>query len=68
MTLDLCDHARSNLTNLHDGALSIALCAGLDVADNDFAINGQLDGFSIVQVFERYLEGVVDAGSLTRAS
>ena len=68
MTLHLRNHTRSNLSNLHDGALSIALCAGLDVANNDFTIDGQFDSFSIVQVFEGYLEGVVDAGSLSGAS
>mmetsp|Transcript_88734 Transcript_88734/g.237389 ORF Transcript_88734/g.237389 Transcript_88734/m.237389 type:complete len:140 (+) Transcript_88734:505-924(+) len=46
--LHLRNHAGSNLSDFHNGSLSLAFGTGLDFPDNDFAVDGQLDGFSHV--------------------
>lgn len=63
-TLELLDHAEGNLAELHNGTLAVTLGTHGGLADEDLAIDGQLDGLAIVQVFEANLEGVVDVVSL----
>ncbi len=63
-TLELLDHAEGDLTELHDGTLPVAFFAHGGLADEDLAVDGQLDGLAVVQVLEADLEGVVHVVSL----
>mmetsp|Transcript_4949 Transcript_4949/g.13088 ORF Transcript_4949/g.13088 Transcript_4949/m.13088 type:complete len:359 (+) Transcript_4949:320-1396(+) len=66
-SLDLRDHARSQLSDLEHDTLSAAGFACLDFADDDLAVDGELDGLALVKILERDLDGVLDAGSLARS-
>mmetsp|Transcript_14494 Transcript_14494/g.21306 ORF Transcript_14494/g.21306 Transcript_14494/m.21306 type:complete len:220 (+) Transcript_14494:812-1471(+) len=64
LALDLGQHSGTNLTYLHDHSLTTAFRTFLDIAHDDLAIDGKLDCLAVVQVFERYLERMIDRGSL----
>mmetsp|Transcript_21224 Transcript_21224/g.43485 ORF Transcript_21224/g.43485 Transcript_21224/m.43485 type:complete len:349 (-) Transcript_21224:1238-2284(-) len=64
-TLDLLDHAESDLAELHDGALPVALGTFGRFADNDLTVDGELDRLAVVQVLQTHLQGVVDVVALS---
>mmetsp|Transcript_448 Transcript_448/g.1042 ORF Transcript_448/g.1042 Transcript_448/m.1042 type:complete len:296 (-) Transcript_448:113-1000(-) len=66
-SLHLRQHSRSYLSQLHDHTLSTASVTRGGFSHNDLAVDGKLDGFSIVQIIEADLEWVLKTGSLSWA-
>mmetsp|Transcript_9810 Transcript_9810/g.27920 ORF Transcript_9810/g.27920 Transcript_9810/m.27920 type:complete len:253 (-) Transcript_9810:247-1005(-) len=66
-TLHLSEHSGAYLTNFHDGTLASTSATLLTFSNNDFSIDSQLDRLSIVKVFQRHLDGMLDARTLAWA-
>mmetsp|Transcript_1363 Transcript_1363/g.3383 ORF Transcript_1363/g.3383 Transcript_1363/m.3383 type:complete len:374 (-) Transcript_1363:504-1625(-) len=63
--LNLLNHSESNLAELHLNTPSVAIVTFLCRADDDLPGNRQLDGFAVVKVLQRDLEGMIDVLSAT---